>query len=86
VESADLLRFTTVADVACSPDGTRIAFTVASIDAAIDDYRTAVWVANADGGEPQQLTDGPKKDSAPRWSVGRSRSSPTASASGRSSM
>jgi len=68
VESADLLRFTTVADVACSPDGTRIAFTVASIDAAIDDYRTAVWVANADGGEPQQLTDGPKKDSAPRWS------------------
>lgn len=68
VEPADLLRFKTVADVACSPDATRIAFTVASIDVAIDDYRTAVWVASADGGEPKQLTDGPKKDSAPRWS------------------
>jgi dipeptidyl aminopeptidase/acylaminoacyl peptidase len=71
VEPADLLRFETVADVACSPDGTRVAFTVVSIDTTVDDYRSSVWVAPVDAPadvHPRRLTDGPKKDSAPRWS------------------
>ncbi len=67
VDSSDLLGFKIIADVACSPDGTRIAYTVAAIDAEADDYRTTVWAVPA-GGEPKQLTAGPKKDGGPRWS------------------
>jgi dipeptidyl aminopeptidase/acylaminoacyl peptidase len=71
VEPADLLRFQTIADVACSPDGTRVAFTVASIDPEADDYRTAIWIAQVEAApdvHPRQLTDGAKKVAAPRWS------------------
>src|SRR5260221_8032360 len=71
VDPSDLLRFRTVADVACSPDGTRLAFTVSEIDRDADDYRTSVWVALIDATadiHPRQLTNGPKKDASPRWS------------------
>ena len=63
----DLLRFRTIGDVALSPDGSRVAFTVSAIDAAADDYRTRVWAGRI-GEEPRELTPGPKKDSAPRFS------------------
>jgi len=68
VQPSDLLRFRTVADVACSADGACVAFTVSAIDVAVDDYRTRIWSANVDGGEAKPLTDGPKKDAAGRWS------------------
>ena len=68
MEPRDLLRFRSVADIACSADGSRVAFTVSAIDADADEYRTTIWMANADGGDATQLTSGPKKDSAPRWS------------------
>ena len=68
MEASDLLGFKTIADVACSPDGSSVAYTVAAIDPDIDDYRTTIWVVPTGGGDPQQLTTGPKKDSAPRWS------------------
>ncbi|HUQ41901.1 MAG TPA: S9 family peptidase [Candidatus Limnocylindrales bacterium] len=71
MEARDVLRFKTVVDVACSPDGSQVAYTIASVDTDVDDYRTAIWVAPVDGRpdlHPRQLTDGPKKDSAPRWS------------------
>ena len=68
MEPRDLLRFRTVADLACSPDGSRVAFTVSAIDAEADEYRSNIWVAQADGGEPTQLTREPKKAAAARWS------------------
>ncbi len=68
MDATDLLRFRTVADAACSPDGSQVAYTMSEIDAAADEYRTSVWVVAASGGEPRRLTAGAKKDSAPRWS------------------
>ena len=69
MDASDLLKFKTIADVACSPDGSRVAYTVAAIDPEVDDYRTTIWVSLAIGGEHKQLTTGQKKDGAPRWSI-----------------
>jgi dipeptidyl aminopeptidase/acylaminoacyl peptidase len=74
VEARDLLRFRTVADVALSADGLRVAFTVSEIDAAADEYRSDIWVADAGAFgaradiHPRALTSGPKKNSAARFS------------------
>ena len=47
-----------------SPDGQRIAFSSARVASAVE-----VWVANADGSEPAQLTHGPGRwQGAPAWS------------------
>jgi Tol biopolymer transport system component/DNA-binding winged helix-turn-helix (wHTH) protein len=47
-----------------SPDGRRIAFCSARPGDAVD-----VWIANADGSEPAQLTHGPgKSQGSPAWS------------------
>jgi dipeptidyl aminopeptidase/acylaminoacyl peptidase len=66
----DLLRFKAVSDVALSPDGDRVAFTVVRIDEEADEYRSSVWVAETSGSsKPVELTAGEKKKaSAPRWS------------------
>jgi len=68
VESRDLLRFKTIGDVALSPDGSAVAFTVSTIDAQADEYRTRVWLGSAADGEPREFTHGPKKDAAARFS------------------
>ena len=68
MESRDLLRFKTIGDVALSPDGAAVAFTVSTIDAQADDYRTRVWLGNVADGEPREFTNGPKKDAAARFS------------------
>ena len=63
----DLLRFVWLADPQISPDGTQIAFTKVWVDAEADDYRTQIWLASWDGGEPRALTSG-LMDRQPRWS------------------
>ena len=70
MEPRDLLRFKTVGDVALSPDGEHVAFTVVRIDEEADEYRSSIWVADAGGSaRPTELTLGEKKRaSAPRWS------------------
>ncbi len=71
MDAADLLRFRTVADVACSPDGGRVAYTLSEIDGAADEYRTSVWIAEvapAAGVHPRRLSGEEKRASAPRWS------------------
>ena len=64
----DLVAIRTVADAQLSPDGSRVAYTLTEIDMGEDGYRATVWLVPAQGGEPVQLTRGPKRDSAPRWS------------------
>ena len=66
VRDDDLLRFTWVADPRMSPDGTRIAFTRVWIDAADDEYRTALSLVEPDG-TVRPVTYGPR-DAQPRWS------------------
>lgn len=64
----DLLHIKSVSDVQLSPDGTRVAYVLTSIDAEKDEYRSSIWVVPTDGGEPMQFTRGAKHDTAPRWS------------------
>lgn len=68
VELSDLFAIKTIADPQLSPDGGRVAYTLSTIDAEADEYRTSIWVAPTNGGEPLQFTRGPKRDHSPRWS------------------
>src|SRR5262249_55788335 len=57
-----------IADPQISPDGGRVAFTRVHVDKEADEYRTAVWIATAGGGDARALTSG-RLDSQPRWSA-----------------
>ncbi len=68
MQADDLLAIKVAADVRLSPDGRRAAFTLTEIAPEQDEYRSAIWMAPVQGGEPRQFTRGPKRDSGPRWS------------------
>jgi dipeptidyl aminopeptidase/acylaminoacyl peptidase len=68
MDASDLLAFKTIPDLDLSPDGTRVAFVVQSIDTEKDEYRSTIHVAPTDGGATVEFTRGPTRDSAPRWS------------------
>ena len=56
-----------IADPQISPDGARVAFTRVWVDTEADEYRTAIWLVNADGTGLRRLTAG-ERDTQPRWS------------------
>jgi dipeptidyl aminopeptidase/acylaminoacyl peptidase len=65
----DLYDLIWAADPRLSPDGTTVAYTVASVDKDDNAYRSAIWVASVDGSTPpRRLTSGTKSDGSPRWS------------------
>jgi len=65
----DVYELTGVADPRLSPDGSRVAYQVWSIDKDANEYRGAIWVAPIDGSEePRAFTSGEKRDGLPRWS------------------
>src|SRR5690242_3564043 len=64
----DLFAIRLVGDVQASPDGSRIAWSVVTLDKDEDIYRSAIWVADADGSNAYQLTAGTARDSSPVWS------------------
>src|SRR5579875_868587 len=65
----DVYALTGVGDPRLSPDGTRVAYVVGSVDREKNAYRNAIWVAAPDGSTgPRQFTSGEKSDSTPRWS------------------
>ena len=68
MDAADLLAFKTIPELDMSPDGTRIAYVVTWIDTEKDEYRSTIHLAPTEGGAPLELTRGPTRDSAPRWS------------------
>ncbi|MCC6349074.1 MAG: S9 family peptidase [Candidatus Eisenbacteria bacterium] len=67
----DLLRFRWIADPRISPDGSRVAYTLVSVDEGEDEYRTNLWLCDVPADEgpsrPRQLTFA-GRDSQPRWS------------------
>jgi dipeptidyl aminopeptidase/acylaminoacyl peptidase len=70
ITAEDLYRWKWVNDPQISPDGTRIAYTLKTVDQEAGEYRQAIWVAPTDGtiGDARRFTFGPKNDHTPRWS------------------
>ncbi|MGH2417247.1 MAG: prolyl oligopeptidase family serine peptidase [Candidatus Limnocylindria bacterium] len=65
----DLYDLRVPTDLALSPDGRWVAFSVKAVAPGKDGYRTSLWLAPADGSAPaRQLTVGSRSDSSPRWS------------------
>ena len=64
----DLMALKSVGGARVSPDGRWVAYTVTETDLAQDAYVTHIWLVDAGGGEPLQLTRGPKSASGPAWS------------------
>ena len=65
----DLYDLRVPTEVALSPDGRFVAFSVKAVAPGKDGYRTSLWVAPADGGTAaRQLTVGARNDTSPRWS------------------
>ncbi len=68
VQVEDLAAIKTVADVQLSPDGRSVAYALTEIVLDRDAYRSRIWVVPTHGEEPVPLTQGPGRDTAPRWS------------------
>jgi len=68
IEADDVLRIAVVDEPRISPDGRSVAFVVTTVDRDANEYRSAIWLADVDGGEPRQFTGGESRDRAPRWS------------------
>lgn len=63
----DLLAIKAVSDVTISPDGRWVAYVVTTRDRESNLNQSDVWLVSADGGQPKQLTRGPRADRAPEW-------------------
>jgi dipeptidyl aminopeptidase/acylaminoacyl peptidase len=65
----DLYDFHFLADAQISPDGSRVAYVVRTIDRENNAYRSGIWLVPADGSsEGTRFTAGPGQDALPRWS------------------
>lgn len=65
-----MMQVKQISSVQVSPDGKRVAYTVrqAMMEGDKSEYLAHIHLANADGGEPRQLTTGDKSCDHPRWS------------------
>ncbi|MCO1655651.1 serine hydrolase [Pseudonocardia humida] len=63
----DLTELAVPSGPAVSPDGTRVAYVLRTLDAARDRTVEQLWLVAVDGGAPRRLTAGPE-DTAPAWS------------------
>ena len=65
----DLYALRVPTDVRISPDGRNVVFAIKSVGPRKDGYRSALWIAPADGSGPaRQFSLGAKTDGNPRWS------------------
>lgn len=68
MQPEDILRIRWVSDARISPDGARVAYVVTTLDRDKDEYLSRVHVVDVASGESRPLTNGPKRDTSPRWS------------------
>ncbi|HEX4612014.1 MAG TPA: S9 family peptidase [Urbifossiella sp.] len=70
VTPADYASVNTITEVALSPDGSTVAYCLATWDEKADNRRTDLWVVPADGkGTPRRLTTDRANDRHPKWSA-----------------
>jgi dipeptidyl aminopeptidase/acylaminoacyl peptidase len=68
VRFEELARLERLGGFSISPDGTRIAFAVATADLEANQMRSAIWIVPASGGQARRLTAGQAKDTEPAFS------------------
>lgn len=69
VTAEDYYAFETLSDPHFSPDGSRIAFVVTTVDQKQNRRRSEIWTVAADGSrEPVALTTATQSSNSPRWS------------------
>jgi len=67
--SEDILDLRVVGDVQLSPDGSLVVYAVVTLDRDANEQRSSLWLARTDGSTPpRRLTQGPRRDSRPRFS------------------
>ncbi len=64
----DMHRFHDVRDPQISPDGNWVAYSLSTVDAAVDKGDTDIWMAAWDGSRQIRMTSSPESENAPRWS------------------
>jgi dipeptidyl aminopeptidase/acylaminoacyl peptidase len=64
----DMLSLKTISAPVLSPDGRRVAFTLAEVDFTESVYRTDIWVVDTEARKPRPFTRSKENESAPRWS------------------
>ncbi|MDY3558898.1 LpqB family beta-propeller domain-containing protein [Gemmata sp. JC673] len=70
ITPADYAGVNTITEIALSPDGKQVAYTLATWDKKGDKRATELWVVDTDGkGKPKQLTTDRANDRHPKWSA-----------------
>ncbi len=64
----DFFALRRISDPQMCPDGRAIAYVVTAVDLAKNATVSSIWLAPIEGGQPRQLTGGPKHDRHPRFS------------------
>ncbi len=64
---SDIYNVKTITDPQVSPDGTWVAYVLATPDSAKDKADTDIWMVSWDGKQTVKLTASPEAESHPRW-------------------
>ena len=67
ITETDLYAFRWIAAPQISPDGSKIVYTLVTVNSKHDNYETSLWIIPSAGGTARQLTSG-THDSGARWS------------------
>jgi dipeptidyl aminopeptidase/acylaminoacyl peptidase len=63
----DMWAMKRISEIALSPDGKQIAFSLAEYDMKKNSSSAGIWLIPSEGGEPVRLTQGAGKNIKPRW-------------------